>query len=69
MIKELDLYKAMLDIACGIGLGEDSSPIRMFSADRCSRSEDVLVRSVKIVDARGSAAAFSPPRQPSHELV
>ena len=38
----------------------DSSPIRLFSADRACRNEDVLVRRVKLVDSRGSATTFTP---------
>lgn len=59
--KEFDKYVTMLgNWVKGLDLSWDSSPTRVFSADRSSRNEDVLVRVVKVVDSKGIAMTFTP---------
>ena len=59
--KEFDKFLWLISKwSLGLFLNMDSSPIRLFSADRACRNEDVLVRRMKLVDSRGNATTFTP---------
>ena len=60
-VEEYDKYLSMLEgKAVGTDLNWDSSPLRLFSTDRSSRNEDVLVRRAKIVGSCLDTTPFTP---------
>ena len=60
-VEEYDNYLSMLKgKAAGMDLNWDSSPLRLFSTDRSSRDEEVLVRRVEIVGSCLNTTAFAP---------
>ena len=57
----MEQYKAMLgNGVAGLSVNTDTSPMHTFGLDKVAGSQDVLVKSIRLVDWNGNLSPFAP---------